>query len=959
MTKPPATHTVCRMGKGKKHRIIVRILVGVAAAFAIAFGVVLGIAIATIHNTPEIKELYEQENALPSQILDIQGRLITEFFGDEKRNLVAIDELPAHLIHALITREDKDFFEHNGVSVRGTVRAAVGIIRDRLGGEGYFSGGSTITQQLAKMRFLDPTDISITRKLREWWLAFQLERHLTKEEILEEYLNMMPFGHGTYGVEAASQFYFNGKSARDLTLAESAILVIQLASPRYSPIRNPNGARTIQREILDQMVQEGYVTAEHANRSYEEYWTNYDYTRESRSTAFFDREDQAPYFSEYVREELSNLILGANNFYTDGFRVHTTLNLDYQRVADRIMAEGIRETNIKFHERNEVRVQYADAEVAPVIDLLSLAFDIPEMRVADAKQKELATETFYEDLMPIIDMAALMFGSSEQDNLRQVSKYGKLRESDENRRSNVEGALITLENATGYITAMVGGSGFEAQNQVNRAISARVPPGSAFKPLYYSRAIDEGIITPATRLPDLPIAFTNPDGSFYRPENYNGTWSEYVLARNAIALSMNVPSLQVLDRLGFEPALENARRLLGIPEEEMLDRGLVRLYPVGLGTVSVAPIEMARAFAAFPNRGREVIPIAIRFIEDQEGRIIMEPAADTIRRQREKGEEAQIISPQAAYVMTTMLQSVVDYGTLWRRANLVGGFDGMDIAGKTGTTQNWSDAWTVGFTPYLTTAVWLGFDLPGNSLGLDQTGAQAAGPLWARYMKEIHLDLAPREFEEPSGIVRLEVTGDSGRIPPEEYTGYTYEEVFVQGTEPTEFDTSVAYREDRREQTHERMRNALLSSTSISQQSSPLGDFSLPELDLFVRLDEPDEDNESNGDVMSNPLLDGGDEEPGVDSRSGVGNNGGTDGRGGADDRDDDGANREPAGGADESDGDPGDAQRGSTGGSESTGDSERSLQSNQGENDADTGPGEEEDSSEVPDSGFSNPLLD
>ena len=902
-----------------------RILVGVSATFAIAFGVVLGLAIATIHNTPAFEELEEQENALPSQILDIEGRLITEFFGDEKRNLVNIDELPAHLIHALITREDKEFFEHNGVSVRGTLRAAVGIIRDRLGGEGYFSGGSTITQQLAKMRFLDPTDISITRKLREWWLAFQLERQFTKEEILEQYLNMMPFGHGTYGVEAASRFYFNGKSARDLTLAESAILVIQLASPRYSPIRNPNGARTIQREILAQMVDEGYVTTEQANLSYEEYWANYDYTRESRSTAFFDREDQAPYFSEYVREELSNLLLGANNIYTDGFRVHTTLNLDYQRVADRIMADGIRETNVKFQERNEARVQYADAEVAPVIDLLSLAFDIPEIRVADTKQRQLATDVFTDEIMPVIDIAALMFGTSEQNNLRQVSREGQIRRSDESRRSNVEGALVTLENATGYITAMVGGSGFEAQNQVNRAISARVPPGSAFKPLYYSRAIDEGIITPATRLPDLPIAFTNPDGSFYRPENYNGTWSEYVLARNAIALSMNVPSLQVLDRLGFEPALENARRLLGIPQEEMLDRGLVRLYPVGLGTVSVAPIEMARAFATFPNRGREVVPIAIRFIEDQEGRIIMEPAAETIRRQRERGQEAQIISPQAAYVMTTMLQSVVEYGTLWRRANLVGGFDGMDIAGKTGTTQNWSDAWTVGFTPYMTTAVWLGFDLPGNSLGLDQTGAQAAGPLWAWYMKEVHRDLPAREFEEPPGIVRLEVTSDSGRIPPDGYNGYTYEEVFVQGTEPTDFDTSVAYQAERREVTQERMRNALLSSTSIRESNSPLGEFSLPELDLFVQLDDPDNGGESNGNAMSNPLLDGGDREDGGDEAN--------------NDRDDDDADLESRG--------------------DNAGESERSLQPGSGENDPETDPDPEDDSSDVPDSGFSNPLLD
>lgn len=850
------------MGKGKKHRVIVRVLVGIAAAFAIFVGTVLGIAIATIYNTPEIEELYDDwGNALPSQVYDIDGRLITEFFGDERRDIVSIGELPPHLIHALITREDQEFFEHNGVSLRGTFRAAVGIVRDIIdpSGGGYFSGGSTITQQLAKFRFLDPTDISISRKIREWWWAFQLERHLTKEEILQDYLNMMSFGHGTYGVEAASQFYFNGKSARDLSLAESVMLVIQLASARYSPIRNPNGARVIQRQILDQMVELGYATEEQANASFFEYWNNYDFTRESRSTAFFDREDLAPYFSEYVRGELSTMLLGANNFYTDGFRIHTTLNLDYQRVADRIMSEGIRDTNLRFQERNTIRVDYADKQVAPVIDLLSLTFNIPGIRVADAKQRQQAVEDFYEQLIPVVDVASLLFAGSEQDSLRILSRQARAREAEEMQRSSVEGALVTIDNATGYIYAMVGGSGFEAQNQVNRAISARVPPGSAFKPLYYSKAIDEGILTPASRLPDLPIAFTNPDGSFYRPENYNGTWSEYVLARTAIANSMNVPSLQVLDRLGFEPALENARRLLGIPEDEMLDRGLVRLYPVGLGTVSVAPIEMARAFATFPNGGLEVIPIAIRYIEDQQGRIIMEPAADTIRRQRERGRDAQIISPQAAYVMTNMLESVVDYGTLWRRSVMVGGFDGMAMAGKTGTTQNWSDAWTVGFSPYMTTAVWLGFDLPGNSLGLDQTGAQAAGPLWAWFMKEVHRDLPAREFEEPPGIVRMDVTANSGQIPPDGYGGYTYEEVFVGGTEPRQEDTTARYAAERATITTDRMRTALLNTGSALGNADPLGDFALPELDLFVNIGDDTGNPGSDGgstSPLTNPLLD-------------------------------------------------------------------------------------------------------
>jgi penicillin-binding protein 1A len=257
---------------------------------------------------------------------------------------------------------------------------------------------------------------------------------------------------------------------------------------------------------------------------------------------------------------------------------------------------------------------------------------------------------------------------------------------------------------------------------------------------------------------------------------------------------MNVVSLKVFEDIGFADALNNAGRLLGLNETEMAERGFEPRYPVGLGTVSLSPLLQARAFATFPNGGREVVPISVRFIEDRRGTEILNPERVVFEQLNRKGDDAQIISPQAAYIMTSILQSTVKFGTLRNRRILVGGFGDMAMAGKTGTTQNWSDAWTVGFSPYMTTAVWLGFDRGGgNSLGTNQTGAQTAGPIWAWYMKEIHENLPPREFERPPGIVDVTVTERSGLLPTEDYRGAVIDEIFIAGTEPTKFDTTQEF----------------------------------------------------------------------------------------------------------------------------------------------------------------------
>ncbi|MFP4331482.1 MAG: penicillin-binding protein 1A [Spirochaetaceae bacterium] len=855
------------MALTKRQRVVLYSLLGFTGVCAVVAGVLTGFALASVQNVRQLDAYGSNRLAsLPSQILDRDGELITEFFSDENRELVAIDELPRHLIYALVTREDSTFFQHHGFSFKGTARAAWNLLANN-----YVSGGSTLTQQLAGHLYADRSEFSITRKLRELWWALQIERNWTKYEILERYLNTMFFGHGNYGVEAASQFYF-GHSAREITVAESVMLVIQLANPSlYSPIRNPNRAREMQRTILDQMVDQRYATQEEVDNSFRDYWSNYDFTRANTSTAFFEREDRAPHFSEYVRYTLENeLLLGSLDINRDGFVVHTTLDLDHQQAANRYMQEGITRANAIYQSNTSTRTSYGD-ELVAIIDLLSLGFNIENIRVADTKQKQDARKTYQEEINPLVDVLSLMFGTTEETPLRRATMIAHRNQERESRRTVVEGALISIENETGHILSMIGGSRFESRNQYNRAVDARVEPGSSFKPLYYAAGIEEGVVTPATMLYDSPVVFWNDDGTPYTPENYRGEWEGPVLVRYALAQSMNVPSLKVLDRVGFSDALDTAARLLQIPEREMNSRNLVRKYPVGLGIVEVAPVEMAQAFATFANQGRQVEPIAIRYIEDRNGRIVLEPEAELRKSQRDRSEEMQVLSPEAAYVMTDLLASTVETGTLRYAESVAGGFD-QPTAGKTGTTQNWADAWTVGFTPYYTTAIWMGFDRGGgNSLGVNQTGAVTTGPVWGRYMKEVHDGLPIREFTRPEGVVELPVTARSGLLPPANYRGETIEEIFIAGTQPTRFDELQQFEDEQRPELVNRLKEHLdTSSFSLgafplsapveeTREFDPADDFQL-ELDLTLST----EDRSSSGggsrtlpeEEEGNPLLD-------------------------------------------------------------------------------------------------------
>jgi penicillin-binding protein 1A len=345
-------------------------------------GIGLGLTIAETVNIMNQENFVEFAPALPTKLLDINGILITEFSAEEKREMVQLSELPRHLIHAVLAREDPNFYSHRGFSVKGIVRAAFGQLTRRTLG-----GGSTITQQVAGTLYTNRSERTIKRKIKELWWAIQMERRYTKNEILEIYLNYMYMGSGTYGVEAASKYLF-GHSAKEISLAEAALLVVQLSSPaRYNPLANPNVAMNRQRFVLDRMIEFGYATKEDAEASFNEYWDNYDYTRVSTS-AFYHREDKAPWFSEYARRELDKLMYGSMDYYRDGYTVYTTLNLRHQESADKFMAEGLAEANTKFNRSKGRSNVQAERIYIPIVDLLTLTFGLNDIHSTSSAQNE-------------------------------------------------------------------------------------------------------------------------------------------------------------------------------------------------------------------------------------------------------------------------------------------------------------------------------------------------------------------------------------------------------------------------------------------------------------------------------------------------------------------------------------------------------------------------------------------
>ena len=620
-----------------------------------------------------------------------------------------------------------------------------------------------------------------------------MERRYTKDEILELYLNKIYFGGGTYGVSAASKYYF-GHDATEITPAEAAILVIQLSNPAfYNPFEYPNRAMDRQKDVLNTMVSAGYISKEQADESFDDYWADFDYTR-TATAAVFNHDDNAPWFSEYVRRELGNLIYGTEDIYSSGFTVNTTLNLKNQAVAQDVMDRYIRYANRTYQRLTGERTNQAFSVYTPMTELLALTFNLNSLKVSEQRNEAISKATYTSQINPVMDVMSLMFGvdSLKLGIVNKANQQAKVKVS----KTTIEGTMIALENDTGYITSLVGGSKFDSENQFIRAVQAKLQPGSAFKPLYYSAAIDSRNFTPTSIISDTPVVFHTADGKPYIPQNFRGEWKGDVELWYALAHSMNIPSLKVLDGIGFEAGINRSIALLGIPKEEIPYRGFVPGYPIGLGVCSVRPIELARAYSVFANGGKEVTPIAIRSVEDKNGNVILNPEKEVRTALQAKGAAAQVISPQTAFIMTELLQNTVRSGSLagpssngnklrYRDSN--GRLYKIPAAGKTGTTQNWADAWAVGFTPYYTSVFWFGFDKPGQSLGLQLTGSTLSGYAWADYMKKVHNGLPMKEFSKPAtGVIEATVCSVSGGILTPECGNHKVTAWYLEGTQPTQ-----------------------------------------------------------------------------------------------------------------------------------------------------------------------------
>jgi len=620
---------------------------------------------------PSIESLRNYRPSTVTKFYSDDGEVIGEFFA-ERREVVSIERIPNHLIQAFVAGEDARFFHHKGLDYLAILRA---LLRNVFSGE-IVQGGSTITQQVVKSLLLSP-EKNLGRKVREAILAYRIERHLSKEEILFLYLNQIYLGNGAYGVAAAAEIYL-GKSVEDLNLAESALFAgLPQAPSKYSPYNHREQAKKRQIYILHRMVEEGIISADEAIKAIR---TPYVIRKEKPSI------EKAPHFVEYVRRYVEERY-GKEALYKNGLHVYTTIDTHFQTIAQESVESGLKEI--------EKRQKYPPSDV------------------------------------PL----------------------------------TLEGGLVSFDLDTGYIKAMVGGREFK-KSQFNRSIQARRQTGSAFKPIVYASALDKGY-TPVSVIVDAPIIFEW-GGKRWKPKNFEDRFSGPITLRNALAHSVNVVTVKIAMDVGIDYIKEYARNL-GISSPLQTDLSMA------LGSSSISLYELTRAYAVFANQGNLFKPIFIKKILDRDGNLLEENLPFFYPKEAPKDEQMSpspspsptggegknrnaILNPQTAYLMTSLMEGVVQHGTGWRAKSL-----GRPVAAKTGTTDQYLDAWFIGYTPEMITGVWIGFD-DERSLGENETGARAASPVWVAFMSKILKDRPVKDFSVPEGIEFMKVNPGTGQM---------------------------------------------------------------------------------------------------------------------------------------------------------------------------------------------------
>ena len=769
------------MQSRRRRRLLRRVLIGFAVlvllgiAGAGAAGYVAYRDLAT--DLPDVAALEDYQPSLVTEVYDRHERLIAEFYV-EKRRLVHLSEIPTHVRHATIAAEDSRFYSHGGVDYIGIGRAVWVNLRAGTTRE----GASTITQQVARNLFLT-RERTLRRKIREAILARRIEQRYDKDRILQIYLNQIFYGHNTYGIEAAAQLYC-GKSVADLSLADGAMIAGLPPAPNtYSPLRNPQRSLQRRAHVLRRMVDEGYLAPDEAAAASQEPMCS-----PGERPHVTHRVNKAPYFVEHVRQHLEDTY-GPTALYRGGFTVHTTLDLRLQQAARRAVRDGLLTVDKRVRRgawqrparrvaltsdaaRNaalieEITMTHGAAPAVHDGDLLAgvvLAVQADGASVAVRKSRGVIGPAGVEWIRSVAGEAGrfggdvthlLQRGDVMRVRVMQADPEGAAHQLALEQDPAVQGALLALEASSNHVLAMVGGYDFD-RSQFNRALRAVRQPGSAFKPAIYAAAIEAGM-NPTSQVSDDPIVREIPGAATWRPENYDEEFLGPVSLRLALTKSRNLATIDVLEKIGVDAVCAYARRL-GVR------RDLPCVLSLALGAAEMTLLDVTTLYGVFANQGIHTEPVFITRIVDRFGTIKEEHVLTAQR----------VMSPEVAYTVTSMLESVVQHGT-GRSVRVLE----RPAAGKTGTTNDFHDAWFIGYTPEIVAGVWVGFDNQ-VSLGRRETGGRVAAPVWLAFMQEALEGQPVTDFPIPPGIrfVRQAVPEDAGAIARTPEGGPAFE-VFI------------------------------------------------------------------------------------------------------------------------------------------------------------------------------------
>jgi penicillin-binding protein 1A len=714
-------------------------LVGLAATAVAMVFVLVGIALAVAYpNLPEISGLMDYRPKLPMRVFSADGALLAEY-GEERRNFTPLAQIPKVMQQAVLASEDSRFYEHSGVDIKGVLRAGLAQFN-----RSRSQGASTITMQVARNFYLS-TEKTYTRKIYEMLLAFKMESVLSKDQILEVYMNQIFLGQRAYGFASASEIYF-GKPLKDISVAEAAMLAgLPQAPSAYNPVNNPKRAKDGQLRILERMFDNGFITADQRDTARAE-------------PLKYHTASETPVHAEFVAEAARQLIFSqyGDDAYTRGLNVYLTLKSEDQMVAYRALRKGIMD-----YERRQVYrgpEDYVDLPVNPkeidtrIAEALQDHPDNDELKAAivtEASPKKVVAVLQSGEAITVIGdgLKPATSGLAPKGNPKTQIRTGAVIRLIRNTKGDwsitqlpeVEGAFVAIDPRTGAVRAMVGGFDY-SKSKFNHVTQAWRQPGSSFKPFIYSAALEKGF-TPATVINDAPLFFdaASTGSQPWEPKNYDGKFEGPMPLRRGLEKSKNMVSIRILQSIGA-PYAQNWITRFGFDADKH-----PAYLPMALGTGAVTPLQLATAYSVFASGGYRVNPMLISRITDDKGKVLNEAVAPVLN------ESMRALDARNAFVMDTLLQSVALRGTAAaaRRA-----LNRPDVYGKTGTTNDSIDTWFAGFQPSVVAIVWIGYDTP-RKLGDNETGGGLSLPIWIEYMKHALAKVPVEQYRVPEGVVNI------------------------------------------------------------------------------------------------------------------------------------------------------------------------------------------------------------